>query len=171
MKKTMSGLVAAALTRDSATGRARRNMPEPIPCFLLGRLAVDRRHQGVGLGAALLRDAIRRSLAAAEVLGARLLLVHAIDDQARSFYEHFDFEPSPSDPMHLLLVLDDATSAVDPSVEQVDLTRHGYGVLEVTRERARMRWYFVDDVQRRDSPVRPGFAWHTRYGSPGLRRG
>ena len=101
-------LVAAALTRDSATGRARRNMPEPIPCFLLGRLAVDRRHQGVGLGAALLRDAIRRSLAAAEVLGARLLLVHAIDDQARSFYEHFDFEPSPSDPMHLLLVLDDA---------------------------------------------------------------
>lgn len=64
-----------------------------------------------------------------------------------------------------------AIRAGDQWIKEVDLTRHGYGVLEVTRERARMQWYFVDDVLQPNSPVRKGFAWHTRYGSPGLRRG
>jgi GNAT superfamily N-acetyltransferase len=104
-------LAAAALPRSRASTRARRNMPDPLPAFVLGRLAVDQRYQGIGLGQNLLRDAIRRSLAAAEIIGARLLLVHAATDDAASFYAHFDFEPSPTDPMHLLLVLADARRA------------------------------------------------------------
>lgn len=83
-------------------------MPDPIPAFLLGRLAVDQRHQGCGLGANLLRDAIRRCLTASEIIGSRVLLVHAASPEAKTFYEHLDFEPSPTDPLHLLLVLEDA---------------------------------------------------------------
>lgn len=64
-----------------------------------------------------------------------------------------------------------ALPVADPWIKQVELTRHGYGVLEVTRDTAGMRYYFVDDVLRRSSAVRLGFAWHTRYGKPGLRRG
>lgn len=104
-------LAAAVVPHTQATGRSRRNMPDPIPAMLLARLAVDRVFQGVQLGANLLRDAIRRTLAAAEIAGIRILLVHAIDDPARRFYEHFGFEPSPTDGLHLMLVLRDARRA------------------------------------------------------------
>lgn len=104
-------LAAAAVSHAGATDRARRNMPDPIPAMLLARLAVDGAWQGRQVGANLLRDAIRRTLAAADVARIRVLLVHAIDDAARSFYEHFGFEPSPTDPMHLMLVLKDARHA------------------------------------------------------------
>lgn len=104
-------LAVAAIPHAQATGRSRRNMPDPIPAMLLARLAVDRTRQGRQLGANLLRDAIRRTLAAAEIAGIRVLLVHAIDDAARGFYQHFGFEPSPTDPMHLILVLKDARRA------------------------------------------------------------
>ena len=84
----------------------------PIPVMLLARLAVDRSVQGRGLGQALLKDAVLRTLQAAEIAGIRALLVHAKDDAARSWYEHFGFEPSPTDPLHLLLLMKDLRALV-----------------------------------------------------------
>lgn len=100
-------LAVTALHRSQATGRARRNMPEPVPAMLLARLAVDRTVAGRGLGRALLRDAMLRTLGAAEVAGIRILLVHAADEEAKRWYRQFDFEESPTDPLHLMLLLDD----------------------------------------------------------------
>jgi GNAT superfamily N-acetyltransferase len=102
---------AGAHHRDLA-GRFRRNMPDPIPVILLSRLAIHRKEQGSGLGRGLLRDAIARSVQAAEIVGVRALIVHALHDQAREFYLHFDFEPSPTDPLHLLLLMKDARAAI-----------------------------------------------------------
>lgn len=107
-------LASASVERAAAPGRVRRNMPDPVPVILLSRLAIDRNEQGKGLGAALLRDAIARAVAAAEIVGIRALLVHALHEQAREFYAHFDFEPSPTDPVHLLLLIKDARVLVDP---------------------------------------------------------
>jgi len=104
-------LAAAAIPHAEATGRSRRNMPDPIPAMLLARLAVDFEMQGRQVGANLLRDAIRRTLGAADIAGIRVLLAHAADERARRFYEHFDFETSPSDDLHLMLVLKDARRA------------------------------------------------------------
>lgn len=104
-------LAAAAVERRAAPGRVRRNMPEPIPAILISRLAVDQSEQGAGLGAHLLRDAIARSVAAAELIGVRAVLVHALHDRARAFYAHFGFEPSPTDPLHLLLLIGDARAS------------------------------------------------------------
>lgn len=101
-------LATAAVPHAGATGRLRRNMPDPIPAILLARLAVDAVFQRRQLGANLLRDAIRRTLAAAEIAGVRVLLVHAADEAARRFYEHHGFESSPTDELHLMLLLKDA---------------------------------------------------------------
>ena len=101
-------LASASIEHREVAGRVRRNMPDPVPVILLSRLAVDRKEQGSGLGKNLLRDAIARSVAAAEIVGVRALLVHALHDEARAFYLHFDFEPSPTDPLHLLLLIRDA---------------------------------------------------------------
>lgn len=79
----------------------------PIPVMLLARLAIDRAEQGKGLGKALLKDALLRTAQAAEIAGIRALLVHAKDDEARAWYEQFDFEPSPTDPYHLFLLMKD----------------------------------------------------------------
>ena len=84
----------------------------PIPVMLLARLAVDRRHAGSGIGKGLLKDAILRSTQAAEIAGIRAILVHAKDERARKFYEQFDFEPSPLDPLQLLLLMKDARKAI-----------------------------------------------------------
>lgn len=80
---------------------------QPIPIMLLARLAVDHRWQGHGIGKALLRDAMQRTLQAADIAGIRALAVHAKDDDARKFYEHFNFAPSPTDPLHLFVLLKD----------------------------------------------------------------
>jgi GNAT superfamily N-acetyltransferase len=101
-------LASASIEHREVAGKVRRNMPDPVPVILLSRLAVDRKEQGSGLGKSLLRDAIARSVAAAEIVGVRALLVHALHDEARTFYLHFDFEPSPTDPLHLLLLMKDA---------------------------------------------------------------
>lgn len=85
----------------------------PIPAMLLARLAVDKTVQGKGIGAFLLRDAMSRALSVAEQAGMRLLLVHALGDRARAFYEHFGFEPSPSDAMNLQLLVKDIRLALD----------------------------------------------------------
>jgi len=79
----------------------------PVPIMLLARLAIATHIQGKGLGAGLLKDAMLRTLRAAEIAGIRAFAVHAKDDQARAFYEHFDFLPSPTDPYHLFRLLKD----------------------------------------------------------------
>ena len=91
-----------------ATGRIRRNMPDPVPATLLGRLAVDRQWQGRGLGAALLRDAVLRVVGAAETIGVRALLAHAISEEAKAFYEHWGFRPSAIEPMTLMITIEEA---------------------------------------------------------------
>ena len=80
--------------------------------MLLARLAVDRRWQGQGVGQALLKDAMQRTLQAADIAGIRAFAVHAKDEGAKRFYEHFDFVPSPSDPMHLFVLLKDVRRIV-----------------------------------------------------------
>lgn len=84
-------LAAASVSRHTAPGRLRRNAPQPIPAILIARLAVERQFQGRRLGKLLLRDAVLRSLAAADSIGARLLLAHALDDDAAGFYMRFGF--------------------------------------------------------------------------------
>ena len=101
-------LAAGAVTHDEATERVRKGLARhPIPVILLARLAVDVTCQGRGIGPALLKDALQRTASAAQTIGARALLVHAKDSDAKSFYEHFDFEPSPTDPYHLFLIMKD----------------------------------------------------------------
>jgi GNAT superfamily N-acetyltransferase len=101
-------LAAGSVTHEEATERAKKGVARhPIPVILLARLAVDKTRHGQGLGAALLKDALLRSAHAADTIAARALLVHAKDDSAKAFYEHFNFEPSPSDPYHLLLLTKD----------------------------------------------------------------
>ncbi len=103
-------LANGAVAHREAPGKLKRNMPDPIPVMVLGRLAVDREFQGRGLGKALLRDAILRTLQAAEIAGVRAILVHAKDENARRFYERFGFLGSPANPRTLVLPLRDAAA-------------------------------------------------------------
>jgi GNAT superfamily N-acetyltransferase len=108
-------LAAASVEHRAATRRATRGMPHhPIPAVLLARLAVDRTAQGRGIGAWLLRDAMLRALAAADEVGIRVMLVHAIDDRARAFYERHGFEPSPTDALNLQLLIKDIRASLSP---------------------------------------------------------
>lgn len=88
-------------------------MPDPIPVMLMGRLAVDRSQQGKGIGRALLKDAILRTLKAADIAGMRALLVHALDEEAVKFYLHNGFLVSPIDTLVLMLPLDTARRALE----------------------------------------------------------
>lgn len=102
-------LAAAQVIFTDAPARLQKGAPRhPIPVVLLARLAVARNEQGRGLGSALLKDAIGRTLAAAEGIGVRALLVHAKDAAAKAFYEQYDFEALPGHPLHLALLLKDA---------------------------------------------------------------
>ena len=105
-------LAAGAIAVDEAPGRLRRNMPDPIPMVLLGRLAIDRSCQGRGLGRALLRDGVRRTCQAAETIGIRGILVHALSPAAKRFYEGCGFIESPNNPMTLVVSLRDAAAAI-----------------------------------------------------------
>ncbi|RWF48088.1 MAG: GNAT family N-acetyltransferase [Mesorhizobium sp.] len=98
-------LSSGGLDLAEAPGIVRRNMPDPIPMVVLGRLAVDGSWQGKGLGAALLQDAVLRAGQAATILGIRGIFVHAISDEAKAFYEHYGFAASPKNPMTLVLSL------------------------------------------------------------------
>jgi len=84
----------------------------PVPVMILARLAVDLHHQRAGLGKALLKDALRRTAQAADIAGVRALLVHAKDEQARQWYQNWEFEPSASDPFHLFLLMKDLKAFV-----------------------------------------------------------
>jgi len=106
------GLATAAVARASVAGKVRRNMPDPIPVILLSRLAVDRKEHGRGLGKHLLRDAMLRTLQVAESVGVRALLVHAPHDEARRFYVKHGFEPSPTDQLHLMVLIKDLQYAL-----------------------------------------------------------
>jgi GNAT superfamily N-acetyltransferase len=101
-------LAAGAVAQGEATGRTRRNMPDPVPVMVIGRLAIDSGYQGRGLGRALLRDAVLRTMQAADIAGIRAVLVHAISEDARRFYERCGFQPSPVDPMTLMITMRDA---------------------------------------------------------------
>ena len=99
-------LSTASVEYAQAPERLRKGLARhPVPVILLARLAVDRTWQGKGLGAALLRDALHRVLAASDIVGLRAIMVHAKDEAARRFYEHFDFDPSPIEPLHLFLLI------------------------------------------------------------------
>jgi GNAT superfamily N-acetyltransferase len=100
-------VASGAITLESAPGRFRRNMPDPIPVAVLARLAVDRVHQGRGVGRALFRDAARRVAYAADAIGIRGMVVHAISEDARKFYLALGFDPSPREPMTLVVTLAD----------------------------------------------------------------
>ncbi len=95
-----------------APGRVRRNMPDPVPVMVIGRLAIDQSMQGQGLGPALLRDAILRTLQAAEIAGIRAILVHAISERAKRFYERWGFVSSPVEPMTLMITVAEAGKAI-----------------------------------------------------------
>jgi GNAT superfamily N-acetyltransferase len=105
-------LATGGVGHEAAPGRVRRNMPDPMPVMVLGRIAVDRAYQGRGLGVGLLRDAILRILQAAELGGIRAILVHAISEDAKRFYERHGFLPSPIDPMTLMITVMDARKAL-----------------------------------------------------------
>ena len=105
-------LATGAVAQQQATGRVRRNMPEPIPVMVIGRLAVDRAYQEQGLGSALLKDALLRTRNAAAIAGIRAVLLHAISDDAKRFYEKAGFSASPIDPMTMMITLADIEKAL-----------------------------------------------------------
>ncbi len=101
-------IVVGQVTHDEAPERLAKGVPRhPIPVIVLARLAVDQGQQGKGLGAALVADAMRRVLQAADIAGVRAMVVHAKDETARRFYEHLGFEPFPSKPLTLYRLLKD----------------------------------------------------------------
>lgn len=105
-------LSAVAVEHAELPGKVRRNAPNPVPAVLMGRLAMDTKAQGTGLGRFLVRDAILSTLAAADRIGVRILLVHALHEQAATFYEKLGFKRSPTDPLHLYLLLADARKSL-----------------------------------------------------------
>ena len=105
-------LASGAVAVTAASGRFRRNMPDPIPVVILGRLAIDSSEHGHGLGRALFRDAALRILNAADTIGIRGILVHAISEQAKKFYITLGFEASPLDAMTLMVTLADVRASL-----------------------------------------------------------
>jgi len=119
-RKSVAGfysLAASGVALDAAPEAVRRDMPDPIPVILLGRLAVDQRHQGVGLGASLLQDAVRRVAGIAHTIGVRALLVHAIDEAAADFYARFGFISSPIDAETLFLSIQAVRASLKAAIE------------------------------------------------------
>lgn len=108
-------LSSASVQRSSSPSRVAHGMPLAIPVLLVGRLAVDIREQGKSVGSHLLRDAIIRTVGVAEEIGVRALPVHAADEQAAAFYRRFDFESSPTDELHMMLLLKDARAILRTS--------------------------------------------------------
>ena len=106
-------LASGAVVVAKAGGRFRRNMPDPIPVVVLARLAVDRGWQGKGLGRGLFRDAAQRVVQAADVIGIRALVVHAISMEARQFYVGLGLVPSPLEPMTLMVTVADLRAVLD----------------------------------------------------------
>ena len=98
-------LAASAIATETAPGKFRRNMPDPIPVVVLGRLAITRSHQGQGLGRSMFQDAAQRIVQTADTIGIRGMLVHAISAEAKTFYLQLGLEPSPLEPMTLMVMV------------------------------------------------------------------
>jgi len=105
-------LSASSLVRSESPGRLTRNMPDPIPVALIGRLAVAEQYGGQGLGASLLQDAVVRAISAADAIGFRAIVVHSLNDGAKSFYRRFGFTPFPDASRALYLLTADAVETV-----------------------------------------------------------
>ena len=103
---------SSAVATAAATGRLRRNMPDPVPVVVLGRLAVALSHQGQGLGRALFQDAARRVIHAADAIGIRGMVVHALSDEAKRFYLSLGLDESPLEPMTLMVTIADLQAAL-----------------------------------------------------------
>jgi GNAT superfamily N-acetyltransferase len=99
-------LASGAVMRSQAPGKLRRNMPDPVPVMVLGRLAVDKNHQGKRLAVAMMREALRRVAQVSQEVGVRALVVHAIDDAAIPFYLKWDFKPFPAGSQTLFLPIE-----------------------------------------------------------------
>lgn len=108
-------LAVGEVAYADAPGRLTKGLARhPVPVMLLARMAVSKDWQGKGIGTGLLKDALRRTIQAADIAGIRALIVHAKDETARAFYEHFGFIPSPSDPLHLFLLIKDIRALESP---------------------------------------------------------
>lgn len=105
-------LAPGSIARKEATVRASKSAPDPVPIVLLARLAVDQREQRQGLGPALLKDALQRAYAGAEIIGGRAILVHAIDPEAAMFYRKYGFESCPGFELHLMLLMKDVRASL-----------------------------------------------------------
>ena len=105
-------LTVGSVAHVDATGRVKRNMPDPIPVMVLGRLAVDQDFQGRGIGSGLLRDAVLRTVQAAEIAGIRAILVHALSDAAKHFYQRHGFMASPINPMTVMITVAEAVKTL-----------------------------------------------------------
>ena len=103
-------LAAGAVAHQDATRSIRQNMPDPVPVMVLARLAVDARAQGMKLGAAMLQDALQRCVLVSQKTGVRAMLVHALNDRARQFYEYYGFKASPTHSMTLMLRINQSAS-------------------------------------------------------------
>lgn len=106
-------LAAGSVGPDEVPRALRRNMPRPIPVLVLGRLAVDRRHHGRGIGPGLLKDALRRALSVAENVGARAILVHAIDREVVSFYTQYGFKAFPDEELTFFLPIEEVAASLE----------------------------------------------------------
>jgi GNAT superfamily N-acetyltransferase len=107
------GLASGAIAQAVVPGKFRRNMPDPIPVVVLARLTVDKNYQGRGLGRALFRDAARRVAHAADSIGIRGIVVHAISEEARKFYVSLGFDPCPAEAMTLVVTLRDLRATLE----------------------------------------------------------
>jgi predicted N-acetyltransferase YhbS len=105
-------LSASSLTREETTSSLRRNMPDPIPVILIGRLAVDKRFAGNGLGASLLQEAILKGIEVSQLVGARALVVHAISESAENFYRKFGFTLVPNTARVMYITMADAEATI-----------------------------------------------------------
>lgn len=116
-------LVVASIAHAKATKRGAKGMPRhDIPAVMLARLAIDKSVQGLGIDAFLLRDAMTRAIAVSEEAGVRLMLVHAVDEAARGFYERFGFEQSPTDDMNLQMIIKDMRASLDAAADETQMT-------------------------------------------------
>ncbi len=101
-------LTVGSVAPSHSAPRMLKGIPQhPVPVMILARLAIDQKHQRQGLGKALLKNALLRTVQAADIAGIRALLIHAKDEEARSWYRHWEFEESPTDPYHLFLLVKD----------------------------------------------------------------
>ena len=105
-------LSAGAIAHKDAPGRVRRNMPDPVPVMVIGRLAMDIQLQGRGIGTALLKDAVLRTIQAAGIAGIRAILVHALSESAKRFYQRLGFMESPTNPMTMIITVQAAADTL-----------------------------------------------------------